>query len=340
MDKVIDPILIYNDEIIKFIKEQKLISETEIIGTLTELDNETLKKWATQENLKTNKIVMFSANDGETYYIDGLNFINMISEYNQLILYQSEKMNELSLIERRKINTRMELLYQASLHLLKIDGRIQEFAHISNENLQVLKKILDEYEKYKNKIKVKENQNVPKRTKRKKSIFRIIIEFFKSLFKFYAKGEADSLDEETREKIFQRKELSSETTRIYRKTVDRNAPIIPLSDFVELTPDNDYLLDRIIKELRDHNLKIVIPIYNARKNLYPKRSQKLLIPDMEYLLVSTDIAKTPGLIREFTDSLVGHKIKDEIIPATAIIAIEKYLMTLYRQSKSGKAFRS
>lgn len=60
------------------------------------------------------------------------------------------------------------------------------------------------------------------------------------------------------------------------------------------------------------------------------------MPDVEYLLVSPETAKLPDTVRRFTDSLVGQKIKDEIIPATAIIAIEKYLLTLYRQRKTIK----
>ncbi len=115
-----------------------------------------------------------------------------------------------------------------------------------------------------------------------------------------------------------------------------NALLIPLSDFVELTPENDYVVDKIIREMRDNNLKIIVPIYNARNNLYPKRSQKLLVPDVEYLLVAPERMKSPNSIREFTNSLVGFKIKDEPLPANAIITIEKYMLSIYRQQKAAK----
>jgi hypothetical protein len=335
VDTVVDPILIHNDDIIKFIREQKITSITEIIGNMPELDIEMLKKWSTPDNLKTNKIAVFPDNDGEIYYIDGNNFFNMVSEYNQIILFQPEKLGELPPVERRKVNTRMELLYKASLNLLKSGDRMQDFIYINNDKVQTLKKILDEYEKFKNKEKIKEDHFIVQKPGKRRSIFGIIIDFFKSLFKIPGKSSRDELEEYKKIRS-QKKELSSETIKIFRKTIDRNAPVIALSDFVELTPDNDYLTDRIIKEFRDHNLKIVIPVYNARRNLYPKRSQKLLIPDIEYLLVSTEIVKSPTIIREFTDSLVGYKIKDEIMPASAVIAVEKYLMTLYRQHKALK----
>ena len=103
---------------------------------------------------------------------------------------------------------------------------------------------------------------------------------------------------------------------------------------VELVPENESRIDNIIEELRSNNLKIVIPIYNARTVLYPIRSQKYLIPDVEYLMVKPDIIQSPETIREFTDAITREKIKDEIIPGSAIIAVEKYLLTLYRQKRA------
>ncbi|MBN2039216.1 MAG: hypothetical protein JW864_04185 [Spirochaetes bacterium] len=339
VDKVVDPILIVNEDIIKFIRDHKITTEAEIIGSMPELNNETLRKWASQENLKQNKIVLFNSPEGERFFIDGLSFFDMISEYNQLILYQPEKMNALSHTEKRKVNSKMEVLASASINMFKSGEKIQEYIRINNEKLQTLKKILNEYDKYNKKIvsgkEQVQTQTLAPETRKKRSFFGSLLNFFKSLFRFYARGNIeDSKSEKNREKILKKKELSHETTKIYRKTIDRNAPVIPISDFVELSAENDYLVDRIIKEMRDNNLKIVIPIYNARKNLYPKRSQKLLIPDVEYLLVSPERIKSPDTIREFTDSLVGYKIKDELIPATGIIAIEKYLLTLYRQHKT------
>lgn len=341
VDKVLDPVLIVNEDIVKFIREHKIISETQILGTLTEINNELLKKWANTENLKTNKIVVFPSNDGDTYYIDGLSFFQMISELNQLIVFQPEQVRELSQSERRRVNSQMDILYGASIILFKSVDKIGNYIKINPEKIQILKKIVEDYDKFKRRVLAKETpQEMPSPKKKDSILKRIFTGFFKfifSLFRFYAKGDqSNEFGTIDRSEILQKRELSQETAKVYRKTMNINAPVIPLSDFIELVPENDYLVNRIIDDLRENNLKIVIPIYNARKNLYPKRSQKLLVTDVEYLLVSPETAKLPDAVRRFTDSLVGQKIKDEIIPATAIIAIEKYLLTLYRQRKSIK----
>ena len=48
-----------------------------------------------------------------------------------------------------------------------------------------------------------------------------------------------------------------------------------------LVPENDALVDHLIQDMRENALRIVIPVYNAREVLYPKRSLKLLMPDTE-----------------------------------------------------------
>jgi hypothetical protein len=341
VDKVIDPVLLVNEDIVKFVREHKITTETEIKANLTELNSGILNKWAAKENLKSNKIVFFKTNGEETYLIDGLNFFEMISELNQLILYQSDKMSELPGNERRKVNSNMDILYGASMNFFKSTEKIEDYIKINPEKLQILNKIIEDYNKYKNKIISHEiSASAPKPVK-KDNVFKIIVKaffgFFVSLFRFYARGEllddSDGIDDIG---TLKKKDISHETTKIYKKTITMNAPIVPLSDFIELIPENDYLVNRIIKDLRENNLKVVVPIYNARENLYPKRSQKLLMSDIEYLLISPEKAKFPESIREFTDSLVGQKLKDEVIPSKAIIAVEKYLLTLYRQRKSIK----
>ena len=341
VDKVIDPVLLVSEDIVKFVREHKITTETEIKANMTELNSGILNKWATKENLKSNKIILFKTNGEETYLIDGLNFFEMISELNQLILYQSDKMSELPGNERRKANSNMDILYGASMNFFKSTEKIEEYIKINPEKLQILNKIIEDYYKYKNKIISHEiSASAPKPIK-KDNVFKIIIKaffgFFVSLFRFYAKGEllddTDGIDDFG---TLKKKDISHETTKIYKKTITMNVPIVPLSDFIELIPENDYLVNRIIKDLRENNLKVVVPIYNARENLYPKRSQKLLMSDIEYLLISPEKTKFPESIREFTDSLVGQKLKDEVIPSKAIIAVEKYLLTLYRQRKSIK----
>ncbi|MFH0974326.1 MAG: hypothetical protein V1874_00915 [Spirochaetota bacterium] len=346
VDKVVDPVLIVNEDIVKFIREHKLTTATEITATLTELTVDTLNKWAASENLRANKILAFKNEEGETFYIDGENYFTMISELNQLILFQPEKLSDMSRAEKRKVNTRMDILYGAFLNLTKRSEKIEDYIKINSEKLTILKKIITDYDNYKRKLissetLQQEGEAKPRRAKKRENIFSIIIKaifgIFGSLFGSRSKGESadDSAGMDDMGGL-SRKDISHETTKIYRKAVSMNSPIVALSDLIELTPENEYLVNRVIKDLRENNLKIVIPIYNARKNLYPKRSQKLLMSDIEYLLVSPEDAKFPETIRSFTDSLMGKKIKDELIPATAIIAVEKYLLTLYRQKKASR----
>ena len=58
--------------------------------------------------------------------------------------------------------------------------------------------------------------------------------------------------------------------------------------------------------------------------------------DIEYLMVDPTIIHSPEEIRAYSDSLAGFKLKDETLPGKAILTIEKYLLTLYRQRKAKK----
>ena len=81
---------------------------------------------------------------------------------------------------------------------------------------------------------------------------------------------------------------------------------------------------------------IVIPIYNARTTLYPKRSGKLLMSDVEYLLVPPQVIKSIDTISEYINSIVGTKLKDEPIPNRGLVAVEKYLRILHRQRRASQ----
>ena len=58
--------------------------------------------------------------------------------------------------------------------------------------------------------------------------------------------------------------------------------------------------------------------------------------DSEYLLVPINVIKSIENISEYINSLVGFKLKDEVIPGKALVAIEKYLKTIYRQRRSSQ----
>src|SRR4030042_3492161 len=136
-----------------------------------------------------------------------------------------------------------------------------------------------------------------------KSIFAAISAFFRSLFA--SKKEEPShavLEKELEyEPGTYRPAATGEAKNIIFKIKNNPTKIIPLSNYIDLLPANEEDIDIIINDIRKLNLKIVIPIYYARKVLYPKRSQNYLIPDMEYLLVNSELVQSPELIREFTD---------------------------------------
>jgi hypothetical protein len=130
------------------------------------------------------------------------------------------------------------------------------------------------------------------------------------------------------------KKISKESQDIYKLIADKKSPLIPLSDFIELKPENEPKIDTIIRDLRGNDLKIVIPIYNARQVLYPIRSKKYLMSDVEYLLVDPEVAKTPESIREFIDNITGYKFKEDTISGNALFSIEKYLFSIHRQNRA------
>jgi hypothetical protein len=114
----------------------------------------------------------------------------------------------------------------------------------------------------------------------------------------------------------------------------RKSPLLPISDFIEIKPDNESKIEKLITEMRSNNLKIIIPIYNARQMLYPQRSKKYLLSDVEYLMIDPEIAVSPDVIRNYIDSISGYKLKEDSLSGSALFNIEKYLMSIYRQNRA------
>lgn len=333
VDKVIDPALIISNDITKYIKENKICNDSELVGAIMDLSNEILKKWSTKENMIAHKIVLYNSPVGQVYYIHGTHFFKMLSEQNQLILLQPEKLDLMTNTDKRKAIERMDILCGSAIDLLSSDIKLENFLGIDTDKINTIKKIVEEYGKYREKQTSQETYpsgGFPSR--RKKSLFKRILELIASIFSLFRRTNKVIIP--VHGKKVHVESLSHETKQVYKKAANMNAALVPLSAFIELNPENNKLIDSVIQELRDNKLKTVIPIYNARKTLYPKKSQNLLMSDMEYLLVDPEIHRSPESISSFIDSLVGFKLKNEIVPATALIAIEKYLMALYRQKKS------
>ncbi|MCL2026069.1 MAG: hypothetical protein FWG92_04610, partial [Leptospirales bacterium] len=197
-----------------------------------------------------------------------------------------------------------------------------------------LNQLLKSFEKYRNAQKnFLENRSTHKNdkhasAKKHESAIKRILNFIASLFGIKTSKKDSQSENKTQAQI---KPLSKFTVDILSEMKGNNAPLIPLSNYIELNRENEKQLDSLIDEIRQHNLKIVIPIYTARKVLYPIKSSEYIIPDIEYLLADINVTTSADSIRDFTDSIVGYKIKDETIPGRAIVVIENYLLTLHRQ---------
>ncbi len=335
MDKVIDPIIPISSDIKKCIEESGICKESDLYSIFDNLTRESLEKWI-NENIERSKIFSYTDGTSETIYIDGKIFLPKLAELHNIIYKDPDKFESLNVFQRQEYMSLLDMLCSVGKSLLK--SETNKLHILDNEdNINTLKTIIEEHDRSKNRTKQagsEEVEEIPvKEYPQKKSILRHIIDFIKSLFsrkKYY---------EESRRKTSKTASAKSstgfsrETKDIYTKIRLMKDPLIPLSDFIEIIPENEVKIDRIIAELRGNNLKIVIPIYNARSVLYPKRSRKVLISDVEYLLVEPTVVNDPDTIREFTDSLAGFKFKDDTITPSAIVSIEKYLLTLYRQKR-------
>lgn len=329
VDSLLDPVDAYNSDIVTFIREHKLCLQDDILTTIQEIDETLIEKWCESNYRKNAKIIAY--NDSENnrrYYVDGPVFIHYLSECNQLINYQKEKFEKLGYLEKEKLKRNYYILIKIAE--IFINGNYDEIS-LNQEQKEILEKVLDDYKNQKKEAETSTQIPITKEIKQKKSLFARIIEAMLSLFKRKKIKKPITQAQVFSSPVHQ---LSKQARNLYDTISSINRNIIALSDVIDITDENESQVNEIIEELRDTGLKIVIPIYNARRVLYPHRSQKLLIPDIEYVLVSPVVIRSYDAIKEFCDSLVGKKLNGEIIPPTGIIAIEKYLYTLYRQKRN------
>lgn len=329
VDTILDPTLTLGGDIVKLVRENTVCTADEITAALPEVTAELLDRWKTPENLLAGRIILH-AQDGAAHFIDGARFFANITDLAQKVVYSPEKLNLMAYQERQTTESRMDLFAGAARNLLSNEETAQKMLNAVPDTLVKLRAIIADYDgKKAQQVVKKDYEKIEKAAGPGRSIIGMIIDFFKSLFGGGGKSAAAR-----RAAGEQAKEISPVTKRVYEKMSDRTDPVIPLSDFIELAPENNAEIDRMIQELRENNLKVVVPIYSAREVLYPKRSKKLLIPDVEYLLLPPGVIRHPDEIRSFTDSLAGFKIKEDVMQAKAILTIEKYLLTVYRQKRA------
>lgn len=335
VETLIDPIITAGDDIVAYIRESKICAASAVSSVFNQLTDERLLSWI-EENGPRHRIIQFRDEDAIIYLIDGTYLLPRLAELHGLILEKPDELMELSHSEREKIFDEMNLLCNAGRNLLLSDDNAKSVLE-KDENIKKIHRIIDEYDDYQNSFARETAVEREERAARKRrSLIEAISDFFMSLF-------APKKDEQPHAAPEREFESEPETYRplargeaksIVFKIKNSNAKLIVLSNYIDLLPANEPDIEIIINDIRKLNLKIVIPIYNARKVLYPVRSQQYLIPDMEYLMVNHDIIQSPESIREFTDSLQGEKVKDEKITGQAILNIEKYLMSLYTQKKA------
>lgn len=336
VESVIDPIITAGNDITAYIRENRICSAAAISSVFNQLPEDRLLDWV-DENGARQKVLSFKDEDNIHYIIDGTFLLTRLSELHDLIMYRQDDLLEKSHSEREKIFDEMHLLCNAGKNLLLSEEKSKGILE-SEERMRKMRQIIEEYDNYQNSFSKETAVEREERAARKRrSILETISDFFRSLFspkKEEAAAPGSSERESDYEPELYRPIATGEAKNIVYKIRNSNARLIVLSNYIDLLPANESDIEIIINDIRKLNLKIVIPIYNARKVLYPNRSQLYLIPDMEYLMVNPEVIQAPETIREFTDSLAGEKIKDEKISGQAILSIEKYLMSIHSQKKA------
>ncbi len=335
VESLIDPIITAGNDIVDYIRDNRICSAAAVSSVFNELSEERLLSWV-DDNGPRHRILSYRDADNIYYIIDGNYLLPRLTELHDLIMMNQDELMELSHSEREKVFDEINLLCNAGRNLLSSE-EISKSILGKDENIKKMHRIIEEYDSYQNSLSRESVMDREERAARKRrSLIETISDFFRSLFA--PKKEESSAGTSEREHEYEaesyRPLATGEAKSIIFKIKNSNARIIALSNYIDLLPANESDIEIIINDVRKLNLKIVIPIYNSRKVLYPNRSQQYLIPDMEYIMVSPDVIQTPETIREFTDSLAGEKIKDEKLSSQAIFTIEKYLMSLLTQKKA------
>jgi hypothetical protein len=335
VETLIDPLITASNDIVAFIKENHISSIRTVVSIFPELTEDQIQKWAVKY-AATYKFLLFKNEDGITYLIDGDYLLPRFTELHDTIIYQQGDLSSLNHSEKEKMFDEFTILCNAGKNLLQSEEMVKSVLGME-ENIKKLEKLIEEYEGYQKSISIDSMIVREEKTLRKKrSILAAISDFLRGLFDL--RRERASLKSakegfESAHRFSSKPSISKEVKSIIYRIKNSPGKIIALSNYIDLFPVNEESIEAIIDNIRQINLKVVIPIYNARKVLYPNRSQQYLIPDIEYIMVDPEVLQSPESIREYTDSVAGEKVKDEKLPSVAILNIEKYLMSLYNQKK-------
>ncbi|MDA3899581.1 MAG: hypothetical protein PF637_03570 [Spirochaetes bacterium] len=341
VENALDPVKVYNNEILVHIRKNRICTASDIAASILAIDESIVRSWATEEQLKKEKIQTFKDASGAVFYTYCPVIVQEFKNYYNLIRYDQEKFEQLSPTLQRTISTKLQGISEIASRI-SAQGDAVSILKIPKDEIETFLELIEEYQSWlKQKELRKEFSTVELRgSTRNSSVFGALINAIKSIFGIFSRDDSGS-EEKSGEyastssgTVSRPKQLTREAKTVYAQTQSRKGPILALSEFIELSKENDKLIDQIINDMRNNNLKIIMPVYNARKVLYPKRSSKLLIPDIEYLLIDPSAIKTSESITKYVDSLVGYKLKDDIISGSILIHIEKYLRNIHRQQRA------
>lgn len=335
VDKILDPLLLNDAEIMKHIAENIITTESSILSLFQGIDAENFSQWESDKKA-AGKIISLTSSDGLKYIIDSSKFLEKFAEVVKH-LTDSQLFESLTESQKDKEIFTAEILAEAASNIaadknpLKIIG--------TNERLKTMNQLLREYDAFNKKLMSDKSDSLTKETDSQKS-GSILLNIVSAVISLFTRKQP-ATPEKNEPKAARahgasgpRPSFSKETRNVYSLIQARDSLLIPISDFIEIQPENEARLDQIIAELRANNLKIVIPVYNARQVLYPMRSKKYLMSDVEYLLVNPEVAKSPEALGEFMESISSFKFKEDYITPNALFSIEKYLNSILRKNRA------
>ncbi len=335
VDKILDPAKLLNNDIMEYVQSQNLSTDRDIMNIFEKITPDIFTQWEAEAS-NSGKVIIYTGDDKIKYIIDSNLYPKKFEELIQLIVYNPELFNSLSETERNNKTFTAEIYSEAGKEISSKDTRALKVLK-NQETIGKVADLIKDFEYYKKNKSTESANEKDQDNQPDNSIVAVFINFIKSIFSKNIKSSQAADNQhgiQNQDKKAKKTNLSKTAKDIYKQIINKNSIIAVISDFIEIKPENEKMIDQIIGELRTNNLRIVIPIYNARQVLYPIRSKKYLIADVDYVIVDPEIPRSPEAIRDYTDSITGYKIKEDTLSGNALFQIEKYLMTIYRQNRA------
>lgn len=332
VDKLLDPVIMLDAEIMSHIQENFITTEKDILSLFPDMTGEALDRWESEKS-SSGKVIIHLYNNVK-YLIEPVQFLNKYETFTKSIIY-SEDNPEISESQRDSKIFTTDMLTEAGNKILEKEQNALKLL-INPESVQKLRQLINEYQDFKRSLIAM--RNASKNEAEEKTGASFLARIANSIIMLFTKKEKNYVMNPEKKGSARAKKtsagISTETRDLYKEISLRRSPLLPISDFLEIKPDNESKIEKLITEMRNNNLKIIIPIYNARQMLYAQRSKKYLLSDVEYLMVDPEKAVSPESIRDYIDSITGYKLKEDTITGSALFSIEKYLMSIYRQNRA------